>query len=220
MKYSLKDEVKFLHIGCGLNAPQNWFNIDASPSLRISRLPVVGSVASKLLNFPKWPTQAKYGNIVLGLDTQKEYYDLVFAAHVLEHLSLNDFHVALDNIFYYLKPGGFLRVIVPDLEIFIKNYTLSKMDQSSQDQASISFMQDTLLGVKLARSSYFSRLKEAFSNSKHQWMWDQESLVKAVKDHSFSRVRPCVYGDWSNERFSEVEREKDYHLAVGIEARK
>jgi hypothetical protein len=220
MKHSLKDEVKFLHIGCGLNAPKSWLNIDASPSLRISRFPVVGSVASKLLNFPEWPTQAKYGNIVLGLNAQKEYCDLVFAAHVLEHLSLNDFHVALKNIFYYLKPGGFLRIIVPDLEVFAKSYISSKRDQSSQDQASISFMQDTLLGVKSTRSSYFSRLKEAFSNSKHQWMWDQESLVKAVKDHSFSVVRPCVYGDWSDERFSEVEREKDYRFAVGIEAQK
>lgn len=216
-----RDRFECLHIGCGLNTPENWLNVDASPSLRISKIPMVGSLLSKLFNWPKWPPNAKYGNIVQGLaSVEKESCDLIFTAHVLEHLSLDDFHAALDKTSWYLKSGGFLRVVVPNLEYFIEAYALAKTDQNSQAQASIHFMQNTLLGVKASRTHYSSRFKEAFSNSKHQWMWDQQSLITAIEQHSFSIVRPCVYGDWSDDRFSEVERKHDYRCAIGVEAQK
>jgi predicted SAM-dependent methyltransferase len=34
--------------------------------------------------------------------------------HVFEHLTLDEFHDALKNVYKYLKPGGFLRLAVPD----------------------------------------------------------------------------------------------------------
>lgn len=111
-----------LHIGCGLNAPDSWDNIDASPSLVLTTLPAIGLVLPKVAKLPNWPKNAKYGNIVKGLRQREECYDLAFAAHVLEHLTLSDFHLAVENIKSYLKPGGTLRVIVPDLEASTKAY--------------------------------------------------------------------------------------------------
>lgn len=40
--------------------------------------------------------------------------DRLLAEHVLEHLSLRELHAALNNIYRYLKPGGQIRLAVPD----------------------------------------------------------------------------------------------------------
>jgi hypothetical protein len=32
-----------LHIGCGLNSIDGWLNIDASPTLKISKIPILGN---------------------------------------------------------------------------------------------------------------------------------------------------------------------------------
>lgn len=40
--------------------------------------------------------------------------DRLLAEHVLEHLSLREFHDTLEHAYRYLKPGGLLRLAVPD----------------------------------------------------------------------------------------------------------
>ncbi|MCI5142460.1 MAG: methyltransferase type 11, partial [Candidatus Electrothrix sp. ATG1] len=33
-------EKQFIHYGCGLSAPESWLNFDASPTLRLQRIPL------------------------------------------------------------------------------------------------------------------------------------------------------------------------------------
>lgn len=47
-------------------------------------------------------------------------FDEVRASHVLEHLFLAEWQPALQEWVRVLKPGGILRIIVPDLDIVIK----------------------------------------------------------------------------------------------------
>jgi len=96
--------MKKIHIGCGMNAPHSFENFDASPTLRFERLPVIGKLYTK--NATRFPENAKYGNIVNGLDVEKNSADAVYCSHVLEHLSKQEFYVALKNIYSYLKVGG------------------------------------------------------------------------------------------------------------------
>lgn len=121
-KVLIEKEGLCLHIGCGLNIPDSWENIDASPSLILSKVPVLSSLLLILNRRPNWQKSVKYGDVIKGLNYQENSCDLIFAAHVLEHLSLSDFHLALDNIYSYLKPGGIFRFIVPDLKQYIDLY--------------------------------------------------------------------------------------------------
>ena len=43
-----------------------------------------------------------------------ETLDAILAEHVFEHLTLEDCKVALNNCYDYLKPGGYIRLAVPD----------------------------------------------------------------------------------------------------------
>lgn len=47
---------------------------------------------------------------------ESESYDSVYTCHALEHLHLEDARLALMEFRRVVKPGGFLMVIVPDLE--------------------------------------------------------------------------------------------------------
>jgi Methyltransferase domain len=67
----------------------------------------------------------------------------VYASHVLEHLSYDDFWIALRNTHRLLKPGGIFRLVVPDLEIRARKY-LNQLDDSIAD-ANVWFMETSNL---------------------------------------------------------------------------
>lgn len=83
---------------------------------------------------------AIYGDIVRGLRIDPESCDLVFASHVLEHLTMPDFEMALCNIYMYLRLGGLVRVIVPDLHAFIETYRPDAEDAATASEAAPRFM--------------------------------------------------------------------------------
>ncbi|MDB9312600.1 methyltransferase domain-containing protein [Spirulina sp. CS-785/01] len=152
-----------LHIGCGLIIAENWYNIDASPTLRLSKLPIFGPMMAKTLKLPHWSSNAHYGNIVKGLNLKSNSCDLIYASHVLEHLTLTDFHTAMDHIYSYLKPGGVFRAIVPDLGNLIATYIKEQQDPELAIQAAGNLMQNSLMGHLGSRKSLLSRLKESLA---------------------------------------------------------
>jgi hypothetical protein len=209
-----------LHIGSGLVAPKEWINIDASPSLLVAKIPVLGSPILSAIGGPKWPNLVHYGDIVKGLKIRQESCELIFAAHVLEHLTLSDFHLAMSNIYSYLKPGGIFRSIVPDLEQYVSLYHFHQRNSSMYSKAAHEFMKESSIGCQGSRRNLIQRLRQAFSNSRHQWMWDEPSLTDAFAQHRFRNIRRCHYGDWSDERFASVEKESNYVSAICIEGTK
>jgi len=207
-----------LNIGCWIDVAEGWENIDASPYVKISKIPLIGSRVLSAIGAPTFPKSIKHGDLLKGLNLQPESCELIFASHVLEHLSLADFDVALKNIYLYLQPGGILRIIVPDLEKYVKTYLTQRSDNSLSSKAAHKFMHNSFLGNTGSRITIKERLKELFSNSRHQWMWDEPSLTEALTKHGFKNIRRCEYGDWSNPKFGTVERKDRHGDAICIEA--
>src|SRR5437870_3987776 len=104
-----------LHYGCGVFEAPGWYNWDASPTLRLQRLPLVGAVFRKWLP-PHFPASVHFGDIVHGLPLQPDSCEAIYCCHVLEHLALEDLRSALHNTHRYLKVGGIFRLVVPDFE--------------------------------------------------------------------------------------------------------
>ena len=48
--------------------------------------------------------------------------DVVYASHLFEHLSLSSANLFLAESYRCLKPGGVIRVVVPDLYQICKKY--------------------------------------------------------------------------------------------------
>ena len=203
----------YVQYGCGLSAPKSWMNYDASPTLRLQKIPIISIAASRKVKFP---SNVLYGDIVKGLpDVKPNSCDAIYCSHTLEHLSLNDFYKALKNTYLVLKPGGIFRCVLPDLEFAVLRYLEEK---ESKPTASISFMKSTMLGLENRSISFKEKMIDLLGNSAHLWMWDQYSLSKALNDVGFSSVRKCNFQDSIEKAFLDVEDEGRFWGAVAFEA--
>ena len=201
----------YVQYGCGLSAPAGWRNFDASPNLRLQRIPVLGALACRLSGVT-FPRGAEHGDIVHGLPIPPESCDGIYASHVLEHLALEDFRVALRNTLRYLRSGGCFRAVVPDLRVFAQEYVASE-DASAASR----FMERSLLGSRERARGLLPRLRALVGNSGHLWMWDYPALRQELLAAGFATVRRAYFGDSEDRRFAEVEEAGRWEDAVGVE---
>jgi SAM-dependent methyltransferase len=191
-----------LHVqyGCGLSCPARWLNFDASPTLRLQRLPAIGRLFGDAVRFPDG---VRYGDIVKGLPLADGSVDGIYASHVLEHLALADCAVALRNTFRLLKPGGLFRLVVPDLECRARQY-LSRLEDG-KPQASSWFMRAAGLGAEHRSRGAAALTRVALGNSAHLWMWDERSMAAALRQAGFVDIRRCRFNDCADPAFRDVE---------------
>lgn len=203
----------YVQFGCGWSAPFTWRNFDASPTLRFEKIPILGQLYTK--NATRFPSNVEYGDIVKGLPLNQNSCDAIFASHVLEHLALDDFRIALLHTFDSLKPGGIFRVVVPDLRALAETYL-----NSNDPLAAHVFMQESYLGVKSRHRGPFGLIKAWLGNSSHLWMWDYNSLQHELINAGFIGITRCAFGDSSDPLFKDVEDSERFVNAVAVEARK
>lgn len=89
-----------VNIGCGKRFHSAWKNLDVRPADA---------------SVERW-------NVLNGLPFASDSVDAVYHSHVLEHLGRDDAKALLHECFRVLKPGGILRVVVPDLEGIARAY--------------------------------------------------------------------------------------------------
>ena len=202
----------YVQFGCGLSSPSNWKNFDASPTLRLQKIPILGNLIKSRLNVV-FPEGVLYGDIIKGLPGIKENScQGVYCSHVLEHLSLCDFRISLSNTNRILMPGGIFRLVVPDLEFYINRYNLQK-----NAHAALDFLDETILGTKQRKRGIKGVMEMLFGNARHLWMWDYASLQMELEGAGFNNIRICKPGDSIDSRFNEVENPDRFNEAVGIE---
>ena len=89
-----------LHLGCGTKHIEGYTNIDAR------YLPGVDEV----------------NNIKYLRNYKPNTVDIIYACHVLEHVGRYEVEGVLKRWFEMLKPGGILRLAVPDFESIVEAY--------------------------------------------------------------------------------------------------
>lgn len=94
------DKPRLLNCGCGTHLHSSWLNVDIVPARS-------GVIAMDLRE--EWPIP-------------DNFFDVVYHSHVLEHMSRNEGIKFLKQCFRILKPGGILRVAIPDLESIAREY--------------------------------------------------------------------------------------------------
>lgn len=92
--------MKYLNLGCGYRYHPAWINIDF-----VSTGP--GVIAHDLRK---------------GIPYPDNYFDVVYHSHVLEHFPKHEATGFIGECYRVLKPGGILRVAVPDLERIVREY--------------------------------------------------------------------------------------------------
>jgi predicted SAM-dependent methyltransferase len=204
---------EYVQYGCGWSAPAGWRNFDASPTLRFERLPLIGALYTK--NDSRFPLNVEYGDIVRGLPVSPNSCKAVYCSHILEHLSLEGFRIALRNTYEILRPNGTFRLVLPDLENSAKSY----LSDASPD-AALKFMRETYLGHEVRPNTLRGFVASWLGNSQHLWMWDYKSIEPELVSAGFVEVRQATFGDSSNPKFAEVEEKSRWDNCLGVECKK
>ncbi len=207
----------YVQFGCGLSAPDGWVNFDASPTLRLQRIPVVKHITRKTIG-PKFPKQVKYGDVIKGLPVIKGSCSGVYCSHVLEHLSLEDFRKALKHSYQLLKPDGIFRLVMPDLQNMAKSYFGNR--EENNPEAAIKFIKAMQIGSESRDRGLRKVVKAMFANHQHLWLWDEEGTIHELNKIGFSDIRSCKFNDCEDSNFALVEDESRFVGSIAIEARR
>lgn len=97
--------VKYLNLGCGNRYHPAWINIDVVPA----------------------GPEVIAHDLRRGIPLADDSYDVVYHSHLLEHLRRPDALGFMRECYRVLRPGGILRVAVPDLERLCQAY-LDKLE--------------------------------------------------------------------------------------------
>lgn len=208
----LPDGRAMINLGSSAHTAAGWNNIDFSWIVRIGR----HRRLSRLLNRVGLISAARYQRIqrmdpdtVLwdlskGVPYADQTFDVVYHSHVLEHIDREYAAGFMAECHRVLRPGGLLRVVVPDLEQMARRY-LSALD-SSETQETLRLhceATDEIFDQMVRRrpklrdqQPLINRLLEAVligDNSKsgtmHRWMYDRMSLAQLMRQAGFQEVR-------------------------------
>lgn len=101
-----------LNLGCGNSFHEDWENYDLVPSA-----PSVKAI-----------------DLTKPLPFEEGTFDVVYSSHVLEHIPRQRVPELLREMARILKPGGILRIVVPDLEGIVREY-LRQLDLAAAGDA-------------------------------------------------------------------------------------
>ena len=96
----LDEAPALLNIGCGEHFHPAWMNLDL---------------------VPQHPSIVTH-DVKKSLPFADRKFDAVYHSHVLEHLPIEVGQYCIGECFRVLKPGGVLRIVVPDLERIVELY--------------------------------------------------------------------------------------------------
>lgn len=95
--------MKYLNVGCGSRFHSEWINLDSRPS----------------------HPDIQVHDLREGIPFTDNSFEVVYHSHVLEHLRKTQAPFFLKECWRVLKPGGILRVVVPNLEGIVRNYIIA-----------------------------------------------------------------------------------------------
>jgi predicted SAM-dependent methyltransferase len=201
----------YVNLGSAHQAPRGWLNLDRSVHVLIDRIPglAAGLYAARLLPADQYENARSgrwkavhFWDARFPIPVPDSSADYVYSSHFLEHLDLVIAERVLAECFRILKPGGLIRIVVPDLYRISREY-LAILDRIEAGQLTPSDMTN-YLGTPVRAdqvseafaAQFFEPTVERQRLFGHRWMYDKLSLRRALERAGFSSVteKPFQHG--------------------------
>lgn len=221
-----------LNIGCGLITPSGWINIDSSWNARFAKCPWFKRILVSLhiispdqARIP-WPRNIHIHDVREGLSFRDNSAEVIYSSHLLEHLARKDALFFLEQCYRVLAPGGIIRIIVPDLEHFAKQY-MERLRQGTKEllikePPSDKFLEDLWLYEKgsTGENILIRLYKKIYNKNTHKWMYDQYSLTSCLVKCGFENVQRKECYDSLIEDVERLDSPEGFKGTLCLEAQK
>jgi SAM-dependent methyltransferase len=183
-----------VNVGCGQSPIPGWRNFDNSLTIRLAAWPGVLPVFCGLGLLG--PSQAAFGREAVAagvewadasrLPLASQSAEVVYSSHMFEHLDRARARAFLSEARRVLKPGGRLRLAVPDLERLASAYLA--------DGDADTFVERLLLATE-PPSALRDVLRQLIVGPRnHLWMYDGRSLSALLSATGFVDVQTLPPG--------------------------
>ncbi len=172
-----------VNFGCGPFATPGYINIDGSVTVLLAKLPLPASWIYSKAAFVRAVRQAgvRYGR-AKRIAFPPGTLDAFYSSHTLEHIPQRDCAVLMARVHGWLRPGGVVRVVLPDLRRMAEAYAARAIDANA-------FVRRTYLATE--SNSVLSRL---IGGGVHHWMYDAGSFGTLLRESGFSEVTEAEFG--------------------------
>lgn len=198
----MKDGLQ-LNLGCFDQVFEGWYNCDVSPHLFVARVPLL----PRFLHSLGVLDEERYAQYRAGIFRRIHYVDLrkplpfrtdsvqaCFCSHVLEHLYFFHAERLLAEIHRVLLPGGFVRIVVPNLAHAMTLY---------REEDPNAFL-----------SKVFENERMTLEKNQHRWMFTSPSLIRALKAAGFETAKQVSYHETQHAAFMPLDNRPEGSLFV------
>lgn len=152
----------YLHLGCETRIHEDFVNLD----------------------YWAWPGVDLCWDITRGLPFPDRRFAGIFTEHCLEHVSYTEAAHVLGECRRILKPGGVVRLIVPDAELYLRAYDRGKRE------AGVTFPYGQPADTRSADGQTpLMHLYALFRDHGHKAAYDFLTLECLLKDQGFQAIR-------------------------------
>lgn len=114
-----------------------------------------------------------YHDLAISLPLHDNSVDFIYSSHFFEHLFKDDAAALLKSCARALKPGGTIRISIPDLAYAISLYGFGRKREMLDDYFFVG-----------GKGSYLAR---------HKYMYDFDLLKEVLEQAGFSNINRCEY---------------------------
>ncbi len=176
-----------LNLGCGLQAPEGWINIDRSPSITLDRMRPIKRLLHRVgilrdEHMVAWPTNIKQLDLLQPLPYRDGSVQAIYSSHTLEHLYYDDATRLLRECHRVLSEGGMLRLALPDAVQMASRFVEAQPEVAAT--AALDFTRQLNMGP-LSRPSAKQRFMNRFSGSAHRWQPSTALVLDMVRAAGF-----------------------------------
>ena len=205
-RYTPAIEPVKVNLGSGLNIAPGWINVDGSLKILLARCPdFVAALGYKFLTDSRAVERQQFINLLsnnifvhhnlkYGVPLPDSSVDFMYTSHTLHHLYRDEAAAVLADALRALKPGGTIRIGVPNLE-----YIFGLYQRGEREQALEFFFYDSRPRNQLSRRLY---------------QYDFELLRQMLAAAGYHQIRRCAFRQGRTPDLEQLDNRPDETLFV------